>query len=214
MPEALCRPAPVAPALLRHPLAVPRPEEQEILSVEDILAHRCCRRLGVWRVRGVVETLPADPRRGMLPSPWPARPPGWRGSGRSWSRPVLEHDGIFGRTDWLLEVEAAPALVMLGDATRGLRARSELLSIILQLRGHPPSQVLRQPWPGGRLPDTWLGEWPSVVPLRMARVNPAFLLRWVGLLQDDLASLVLPRPSAPRSRCWDCPGREFCGDRS
>lgn len=214
MPEALLRQAPAVPRILRHSLAEPRPEEQEVLSVEDLLAHRGCRRLGIWRARRAVAPLAVDPRRGMLPLPWPARPPGWSGSGRSWGRPILEVEGIFGQADWLLEVGARPLLVMLGDATRGLRARAGLLSALLRLRGNVPLPVLRQPWPIGRLPETWLGDWPSVLSLRSIAVDPVSLLQRVDQLQQDLASLELPRPSAPRSRCWDCPARELCGDRS
>ena len=218
MPEALRRTsASEDTRLLAHPLADPRPEEQEVLSVDDLLTHRFCRRWGVWHARGLVPGLPQDARRELLPSPWSCRPPGWTGVGRSWARRVLEVkalEGFHGQTDWILETHAEPELVLLGDASRGLRSRAGLLAGLLVLRGHPPRRILRQPWPIGRLPDTWLGAWPPLVPLRGVVTEPAVLERQLRLLREDVLAMALPRPSVPQARCWDCPAREFCGDRT
>lgn len=193
------------------------PETLEVFGVDELLARRRCRRLGWWRLQGLAHDLhEPDPLRELLPTPWPALPPGWPGSARSWAKALLEPDlewGLYGICDWLLDLDGTPAVVLLGDPVPRLRERGRILLALLAHRGHPDSRLYRQPWPHGRLPEIWLGAWAPVVPWPVEPLPPGKLAEQIALARADLEALGPPPATQPMARCWDCPGLPFCGDR-
>lgn len=188
-------------------------EDLVVFSLERLLEARLCRRLPWWRTQGFA---PAPPDwKAELPSPWPHLPPGWWGSGRGWPRPFLEAPpewGLSARTDWLLEQDGRPHLVLLGPPTPTLRLRARILGTLMGLRGHSAPGLGWQGLPPGGLSCTWLGEWPRVQPLKLPLASHEALASALETLRRDMEKPWPPARSAPRVRCWDCSASRLCAD--
>jgi hypothetical protein len=153
-----------------------------------------------------------------LPEPWPNQPPGWTGLGRGWAGRWLDSPepvSVYAQSHWIAEVNGRPQVIMLGERTPRLLFQAQGLAFILTLRGNPIPSLWRQPWPlQGKCQGTWLGDWPRVVPFPS---EPLVLSTWqqrVHALNQAFQFPLPPEPTAPPGRCWDCPARNLCADRT